>query len=104
LLNRTVRAEEAVAWGLASEIVAADALAERAADAARKIAAYPRGTMRAAKSLLWGDRALLAADLEAERARFVELVAAPEALAGVDVFLRDFADYPDSQDEEEAKC
>jgi 2-(1,2-epoxy-1,2-dihydrophenyl)acetyl-CoA isomerase len=104
LLNRTVRAEEAVAWGLASEIVAADALAERAADAARKIAAYPRGTMRAAKSLLWGDRALLAADLEAERSRFVDLVAAPEALAGVDVFLRDFADYPDSQDEEEAKC
>ncbi len=104
LLNRTVRAEEAVAWGLASEIVAADALAERAADAARKIAAYPCGTMRASKRLLWGDREQLAADLEAERSRFVELVAAPEALVGVDAFLRDFADYPDSQDEEEAKC
>ncbi|MBI5791241.1 MAG: enoyl-CoA hydratase/isomerase family protein [Rhodocyclales bacterium] len=104
LLNRTVRAEEALAWGLASEIVAADALAERAADAARKIAAYPCGTMRASKRLLWGDREQLAADLEAERERFVELVAAPEALAGVDAFLRDFSAYPDSQDEEDAKC
>jgi hypothetical protein len=60
--------------------------------------------MRAAKALLRGDREQLAADLEAERSRFVELIATPEALAGVDAFLRDFADYPDSQDEEEAKC
>ena len=104
LLNCTVRAEEAVAWGLASEIVAAEALPGRAEAAARRIAAHPCGTMRAAKSLLWGDREQLAADLEAERARFVELIAAPEALAGVDAFLRDFADYPDSQEEEEAKC
>lgn len=104
LLNRTVRVEEAVAWGLASEIVAAEALPGRAEDAARKIAGYPCGTIRAAKSLLWGDREQLAADLEAERARFVELIAAPEALAGVDAFLRDFADYPDSPEEEEAKC
>ncbi|MBK9020541.1 MAG: enoyl-CoA hydratase/isomerase family protein [Sulfuritalea sp.] len=104
LLNRTVRAEDAVAWGLASEIVAADALQMRAAEAARKIATYPRGTMHVSKQLLWGDRAQLAADLEAERSRFVDLIAAPEALAGVGAFLRDFADYPDSQDEEEAKC
>lgn len=104
LLNRSIRAEEAVAWGLASEIVPADALQARAAKAAHKIAAYPVGTMRAAKRLLWGDRAQLGADLEAERALFVELVAGPVALAGVDAFLRDFADYPDSPDEENATC
>jgi len=104
LLNRTIRAEEAVAWGLANEIVAAEALPESAAAAARKVAAYPVGTMRAAKHLLWGDREQLAADLEAERARFVELIAAPEALDGVDAFLRDFGDYPDSPDKEEATC
>ncbi len=95
---------EGMAWGLASEVVAGDTLQASAFAAASKIAAYPLGTMRAAKRLLWGDREQLAADLAAERARFVELVAAPEALAGVDAFLRDFADYPDSQDEEEAKC
>ncbi|MDP1612004.1 MAG: enoyl-CoA hydratase/isomerase family protein [Sulfuritalea sp.] len=104
LQNRSIRAEEAVAWGLASEIVAADALPESVAAAARKVAAYPVGTMRAAKRLLWSDREQLAADLEAERARFVELIAAPEALAGVDAFLRDFGSYPDTQDEEHARC
>lgn len=104
LLNRSIRAEEAVAWGLANELVAADALPESAMAAARKMAAYPPGTLRAAKRLLWGDRDQLAADLDAERERFVELIAAPEALAGVEAFLRDFGAYPDSMDEEEAKC
>ncbi|MCM2305903.1 MAG: enoyl-CoA hydratase/isomerase family protein [Sulfuritalea sp.] len=104
LLNRSLRAEEAVAWGLASEVVAAEELQTSAMAAARKVAAYPAGTMRAAKGLLWGDRAQLAADLDAERARFVELIAAPEAVAGVDAFLRDFADYPDAPDLEDAIC
>lgn len=98
LLNRSIRAEEAVSWGLASEIVAADALHDEAAKAARKIALYPLGTMQAAKRLLWGDREQLVADLEAERTRFVELIAGSAALAGVDAFLRDFADYPNSPD------
>ncbi len=98
LLNRSIRAEEAVSWGLANEIVPADALHDEAAKAAGKMARYPLGTMRAAKRLLWGDREQLAADLEAERAHFVELIAGSEAQAGVDAFLRDFGDYPDSPD------
>jgi 2-(1,2-epoxy-1,2-dihydrophenyl)acetyl-CoA isomerase len=98
LLNRSVRADEAVAWGLASELVAVEQLMEVATGAARKIAAYPVGTMRAAKALLRGDRARLAADLEAERRQFLELIAAPEAQAGVDAFLQRFQDYPDSPD------
>ncbi|MBL8488489.1 MAG: enoyl-CoA hydratase/isomerase family protein [Rhodocyclaceae bacterium] len=97
-LNRTVRAEEAVAWGLANEIVAPERLDEVTLAAARRIAAYPVGTLRAAKSLLNGDREALAADLEAERRRFLELIGQPQALEGVDAFLRDFADYPDAPD------
>lgn len=100
LLNRSVRADEAVAWGLASEIVRADVLYEEADKTARKMAAYPAGTLRAAKRLLWGDRDQLAADLEAERVRFVELIAQPAALAGVDAFLRDFGGYPDAAEQE----
>ena len=96
LLNRTIRADEAVAWGLANEVVAAEKLQEAAAAAARKIAAYPAGTMRAAKALLWGDRARLAADLDAERRRFVDLIGTTQAQVGVDNFLRRFKDYPDS--------
>lgn len=98
LLNRTVRAEEAVAWGLVNEIVAADELQEQASKAARRIAASPSGTMRAAKRLLWGDRAQLAADLEAERQHFLELITRTETMAGVDAFLNNFSDYPDSPD------
>lgn len=96
LLNRTIRPDEAVAWGLASEVVAAERLQETANAAAHKIAAYPVGTMRAAKVLLRRDRGSLAADLEAERERFLELIATPQAKAGVDDFLRRFQDYPDS--------
>jgi 2-(1,2-epoxy-1,2-dihydrophenyl)acetyl-CoA isomerase len=103
LQNRSIRAEEAVAWGMANEIVSADALQDEVTKAARKMAAYPVGTLRAAKHLLWGDRAQLAADLEAERTRFVELIAGAEAAAGVEAFLRSFADYP-SQEEERPKC
>jgi 2-(1,2-epoxy-1,2-dihydrophenyl)acetyl-CoA isomerase len=95
LLNRSVHAEEAVAWGLANEVVAAEALQQTAAAAARRIAAYPTGTMRAAKRLLWGDRAQLAADLEAERTQFLELIVQPASQQGVDAFLRDFREYPD---------
>ena len=99
LLNRTVRAEEAVAWGLANEVVAAERLQETATAAARKIAAYPVGTMRAVKALLRRDRDRLAADLEAERSHFLELIAGPQAMAGVDAFLNRFQDYPDSPDQ-----
>ena len=98
LLNRSVRAGEAVAWGLATEVVAAGQLQETATAAARKIAAYPAGTMRTVKTLLRCDRDRLAADLEAERRHFLELIATPEALAGVDTFLQRFQDYPDSPD------
>ncbi len=99
LLNRTVRAEEAVAWGLANEVVAAELLQEIATAAARKIAAYPVGTMRAVKALLRHDRDQLAADLEAERSHFLELITGPQAMAGVDAFLNRFQDYPDSPDQ-----
>lgn len=98
LLNRSIRAEEAVAWGLGNELVAAGALEEAAAAAARRVAAYPGGTMRAAKRLLWGDRAQLAAGLEAERTRFVELIAQPAAVEGVAAFLHDFRNYPNCED------
>lgn len=98
LLNRSIRAEEAVAWGLANEVVAADRLQEAAAAAAQRMADFPEGTLRAAKRLLWGERAQLAADLEAERRRFLELIAQPATIEGVDRFLRDFRDYPNPPD------
>jgi len=98
LLNRTTRPGEAVAWGLANDVVEADSLQETAAAAARRMAAYPRGTLHAAKRLLRGDRAQLEIDLEAERRHFLELIVQPAATQGIDAFLRDFRDYPESED------
>lgn len=98
MLNRGIGAEEAVSWGLANEIVPAEDLHGAAAKAARKMACYSPGTMQAAKRLLWGDREQLAADLELERIHFMELIVGSEARTGVDAFLRDFRDYPDSPD------
>jgi len=95
LLNRSIRAEEAVAWGLANEVVAAADLQQAAAAAARRVAGYPAGTMRAAKRLLWGERARLAADLDSEHRQFLELITQPAAIEGVDAFLRDYRNYPD---------
>jgi 2-(1,2-epoxy-1,2-dihydrophenyl)acetyl-CoA isomerase len=103
LLNRSVRAGEAVAWGLANEVVAADRLQQTAAAAARRMASSPAGTLRAAKRLLWGDRVQLAADLEAERRHFLELIVQPAAMEGVAAFLRDFRDYPDDPNPDASK-
>jgi len=98
MLNRTIRAEDAVEWGLATAEAPADTLLEVAGAAAARLASFPAGTLRAAKDLLWGDRAALAAGLEAERRHFLELVAQPAAMEGVDAFLRDFHDYPQGDD------
>lgn len=98
LLNATIRADEAVSWGLANAVVPAAELQSAALAAAMRVAGYPAGTLRAAKSLLHRDRAALAADLEAERGKFLELVDAPAARDGVDDFLRRYPDYPDSPD------
>lgn len=97
LLNRTVRADEAVAWGIANEVVAAADLHEHAWRAARRVAAAPSGTVRAAKRQLWGQREEIVADLEAERRQFLELIVRPETLAGIDAFLEKFSDYPEAE-------
>ena len=98
LLNRTLRAEEALDWGLANEIVPADELAARAGAIAQRLASTPTGTLRAAKRLLWRDRDAIAAALAAEHRHFLELIGGVEANAGIDRFLATFTDYPNSDE------
>lgn len=97
LLNRSLRPEEAVQWGLANAVVAADKLNDEALAAAHRIAGHPRGTMDAVRELLRPPRERVAAALEAERERFLALIAGAEATAGVEAFLRNFSDYPDGE-------
>ncbi len=98
LLNATIRADEAVGWGLANAVVPADELLPSAIAAATRVAGYPGGTLTAARSLLRRDRAAIAVDLEAERRKFLELIDTPAAQNGIDDFLRRFPAYPDSPD------
>lgn len=95
LLNRSVTAQEALDWGIASALAPPAALAEAARAAAEKIARYPVGTMASAKRLLWSEREEIAAALEAERQHFVALIGG--AREGVETFLRNFADYPNGE-------
>ncbi len=93
--NRAIRAEEALALGLAYEICPGAAVRSTAQALAGRIAAAPAGTLLSAKRLLAADRPAVAAGLEAERVAFVAQVTA--ARAGVDQFLKNFATYPDGE-------
>lgn len=94
LLNKSFGAQQAVAWGVANCVVAQEELRDAAQAMAQKIARYPAGTMRNSKQLLWRERTHIAADLELEKEKFVELITRPEAQAGVQHFLQNYKDYP----------
>ena len=86
LTNGTVTAEQAVAWGLASRLVSADALYDEARATALAIAAMQPGAVRAIKRRLWAD-VPVAQRLEAERRSFVDQIVTAEARAGMAAFL-----------------
>jgi len=95
LLNRTVRAADALAWGMVTELAPRAQVASAARAAAQRIAAAPSATMREGKRLLAGDLAAIERALEAERQRFVATIGGAEARDGVARFLRSFTGYPD---------
>lgn len=84
LTNETITANEAVAWGLASEMVPAEELRPRVIDLATAIS---QGRVSAIKRALHDDLEETAALLERERELFVEQVVSEESLAGMAVFL-----------------
>lgn len=83
--NRRLSADEALAWGLVSEVVPADAFAERTAELAAEWAARPTGAVAGLKRLLDAahGRALEAqlADEAAEQQRRVESADFAEGVA-----------------------
>lgn len=92
-LNRTLQADEAVAWGLANEIVPGESLPAYAFATAARLAGRPAGTLLHAKRRLW-DRAAIAQALEDERRRFVAVIDGEDARRGVADFLERFDQYP----------
>ena len=87
LENETIEPETAVAWGLATEVVPADEIHERALESARRIASMQPDSVERTKRLLGPDPDAIADRLERERREFVEQIETDEALAGMRAFL-----------------
>ncbi|MBP8000597.1 MAG: enoyl-CoA hydratase/isomerase family protein [Chloroflexi bacterium] len=87
LRNLSITAEQAVAWGLAGQVVAREKLMDVALAAADTLIHHQPGSMRHTRQLLRGNLPTIAARLEAERAHFVQQILTPEALAGMKRFL-----------------
>jgi enoyl-CoA hydratase/carnithine racemase len=89
LTNDTITAEQAVTWGMASELVPVDEIGIRAAEIAGTIAGMQPGSVRHTKARLRGDLAAIAAELEDERRHFVEQIVTVEGAEGMARFLRE---------------
>ncbi|MGD8750317.1 MAG: enoyl-CoA hydratase-related protein [Anaerolineales bacterium] len=87
LRNQTISAEQAVAWGLASRIVPSQDIHVAARQAAEEIAAQIPGSVQYARRLLSVNLVDLEGRLEAERSRFVELIARPETQRSMLAFM-----------------
>lgn len=87
LLDQTISAAQAVAWGLATRLVAGERLAAEARATALALAGQAPGSVRRARWLLWGDTAAIAAALEAERQQFAQQIVTAEARSGMAAFL-----------------
>jgi 2-(1,2-epoxy-1,2-dihydrophenyl)acetyl-CoA isomerase len=87
LLDHTISAEEALAWGLVTRVVPAPTIREEALALAHGIAGQLPGSIRQVKRLLWGDSAQIAAALEVERRAFVAQIGEAGAERGMAAFL-----------------
>jgi len=87
LANEAITADDAVAWGLATEIAPPATIRERAGTVAKSIASMEPGSVASTKTLLNRDHRAVAMALEAERREFVRQIATSEARRGMAAFL-----------------
>jgi len=85
--NQGISADQALAWGLANQIVPGDSIQAEALRVAQDIAAKKPGSIQRTKRLLLGNQGDLARRLEEERLRFVQQIVTPEAREGIAAFL-----------------
>lgn len=88
LCNRTISAEQAVAWGLASRVVPATRIRAEARQVAAEIAAMRPGSIRRTRRLLRAHYAQAAEWLADEFREFLEQIQTPEARTGMEAFLQ----------------
>jgi 2-(1,2-epoxy-1,2-dihydrophenyl)acetyl-CoA isomerase len=87
MYNRTITAEQAVAWGLAGQIVPASQIRRQALADAEAIVSKKRGSLWHTKRLLIAGEDDLAERLESERTRFVQQITTAEARQGILDFM-----------------
>lgn len=85
--NKTVTAEEAVHWGMASQIVPAVTIRQEAMAVARELVAKKPGSIRRMKHLLVERSGDVAHRLDLEKEQFVRQITTPEAHQGILAFL-----------------
>ena len=86
LTNRSLSAEEALFWGLVSEVVPANQLLDRASEVAQGFAQVPAETLLATRLLLDGSPSLDEV-LDKEQAAMLAAVQRPEFRRSLDAFL-----------------
>lgn len=82
--NRTITADESIAWGLADRVVDDDAFDDAVAAVAAELANPKAAARKAARNV---DLDAVAAELERERQAFLEQVGSHEAATGMAAFL-----------------
>ncbi|MDC8757174.1 enoyl-CoA hydratase/isomerase family protein [Janthinobacterium fluminis] len=87
LLNQRISAEQALAWGMATKLVASIDMADQALASARAVAAKVAGSVRRTRALLGPDLPQLLDALERERSEFLQQVVSTEAQQGMQRFL-----------------
>ncbi|MFF4837012.1 enoyl-CoA hydratase/isomerase family protein [Streptomyces sp. NPDC001315] len=89
LTNRVVSAEDAVAWGLASEVVEDTGLVDRAREVARDLGTVPLAALIATKRLFLESAAgrTLSAQLARESEMISSLAGSPQARDAIERFL-----------------
>lgn len=87
LTNRTLGADEALAWGLVNQVVADDALGDAVTELAARLAAGPTGAFGAVKRLMASADAGLESQMALEGRTIATQAAAPEGGEGINAFL-----------------
>lgn len=87
LIDRTITANEALSWGLASRIVPTSQIHAEARALAHAIAGQLPASIRSTRRLIHSDREQIVARLEAERRAFVAQIQSAEAERGMAAFL-----------------
>jgi enoyl-CoA hydratase/carnithine racemase len=88
LLAGSLDATQAVAWGIANEVVEPDQVRTRAMEAAHALATKPPMALSATKALLRGDTAELADRIRHELEVFDAMLLGPEFAAAAERFLK----------------